>query len=157
MPLFKTLPVANQVFHVLPERAQAYARDTITLGWEDRLRTRGRRFSDEGLAFATTLARGTVLRAGDWLVVDDHQVAIEVIELAEPVLVVEPATPQAWGLFGYLIGNSHQPVMITLQAIVCADVPGIEQVLSYHNIPFVRANQPFTPVAMNVDHAHRPQ
>ena len=157
MQLFRTLPIARDVFRVLPERAHGYARDTITIGWEERLRARGRRFSDQGLAFATTLPRGTILRAGDWLLVDEHQVAIEVVEHAEPVLVVTPKSAVEWGLFGYLIGNSHQPIMITPDAIVCADLPGMEQVLTYHNIEFARGHQPFTPVAMNVDHQHRPR
>jgi urease accessory protein UreE len=154
--LFKSLPIAKEVFRTLPERAQSYARDTMTAGWEDRLRARGRRFTDQGLAFATALPRGTVLRAGDWLVVDEHQVAVAVVEHPEPVLIVEPHTSSEWGLFGYLIGNSHQPVMVTGTAIVCADLPGMEQVLAHHRIPFRRAISPFTPLVMNVDHLHQP-
>jgi urease accessory protein len=156
LPRFRSLPVVTDVVRTLPERAQAYGCDTITLGWEDRLRARGRRFSDAGLAFGTALPRGTVLREGDWLVVDEHQVAVQVVELAEPVLLVEPSTPVQWGLFGYQIGNSHQPVMITDRAIVCPELPGMRQVLEYHAIPFTRAEMPFTPTGLGADHRHQP-
>jgi urease accessory protein len=152
--VFSSLPVVTAAHRVLPAHARPYSRDTMTLGWEERVRTRGRRFSDAGLAFGTTLPRGTVLRAGDWLVVEEHQVAVEVIEQPEPVFVVEPRSPAEWGLFAYYIGNSHQPAMITADAIVCADLPGMEQVLAYHVIPFRRDTRPFTPVAMGADHQH---
>ena len=49
----------------LPEATRDYARDTITLGWEDRTHVHGRRRTDGGVEFGTALPRGTVLRAGD--------------------------------------------------------------------------------------------
>jgi urease accessory protein len=154
--LFGALPVVEQVHAAddLPERARTYRRDTITLGWEERLRARARRQSDGGLAFATSLKRGTVLRGGHCLIVDEPCTVVVVHELDEPVLVVEPSSPAEWGLFGYHIGNSHQPIMITDRAIVCADLLGMEQVLEYHGIPFRRETMPFTPVGSLVDHAH---
>ena len=55
----------------LPPRARGYARDTLTLGWDDRLRVRGGRRSDGGVAFGLSLPRGTILRGGDCLVLDE--------------------------------------------------------------------------------------
>ncbi len=52
-------------------------------------------------------------------------------------------------LFAYHIGNSHQPVMIADDAIVCPDALGMEQVLTYHAIPFLREQPPI--------HAGRPE
>ena len=73
----------------------------------------------------------------------------------EPVLVVRPTTAREWALFGYQIGNSHQPVMLDDDAIVCAELPGMEQVLAYHGIPFLRESRPFTPVGPSASHLHQ--
>jgi urease accessory protein len=150
LQVFKSLPVVDEVHRedALPANAHGYARHTITLGWEERLKARGRRRTDAGVEFGAALPRGTILRAGDCFVIDLHATVAAVIERDEPVLMIEPRTPSEWGLFGYHIGNSHQPVMITDRAIVCPDVPGMEQVLACHGIPFSRSLQPFTPVGL---------
>lgn len=157
LEVFRSLPVARAVCAAadLPDGARGYARDTLTLGWEDRMRARGRRRTDGGIEFGTTLPRGTVLRGGDCLVVDESRLIVVVLTLDEPVFVVRPASPAEWGLFGYQIGNSHQPLMLTSTEIVCPDLPGMEQVLTYHGIPYVRDSRPFTPVSQVADHEHR--
>lgn len=154
--MFRSVPVARQRRRedTLPIAASSYARDTVTLGWEDRFKTRARRTSDAGFEFATALPRGTVLVAGDLLVLDDAGRVIEVRELDEDVLVIRPATPRQWALFAYHIGNSHQPIMITDAGIVCAELLGMRQVLEFHGIPFERERMPFTPVGLIPDHQH---
>ena len=157
--MFKTLPTVDKVIRGAAlgggERAPGgYRRDTITLGWEERLRGRGRRRSDTGVEFGTTLPRGTVLRGGDALLIDTLGLLVTVVELPEPVLVVTPATPGQWGLYGYHIGNSHQPIMFTEQEIVCLDTLGMRQVLAQHGIPFGEATRPFTPIGPGADHRH---
>jgi urease accessory protein len=137
----------------LPESSRAFARDTVTLGWEDRTHVHGRRRTDGGVEFGTSLPRGTVLRAGDLFVLDAERLVVAVVERAEPVFVVEPRNPQEWGLFAYHIGNRHQPVMITDRSLVCPDAPGVEQMLQQHRMPYVRATLPFTP-AMVATHQH---
>ena len=145
--MFTKLPVADAVYRqdTLPAGARAFSRGTIALGWEDRLKTRGRRRSDEGLEFGTSLPRGSVLRAGDCLVLEPARVVVEVVERLEPAFVVEPRTSAEWGLFAYHIGNGHQPLMVTDRALVCPDVAGVEALLQYHRIPYVRAEVAFTP------------
>lgn len=157
LDVFKPLPVAKEVHRqdVLPDAALAYPRDTLTLGWEERLRTRARRQSDLGFAFATALPRGTVLRQGHCFVFDASPLVVWVVERAEPVFVIRPQTRQEWALFGYHIGNSHQPVMLSGDEIVCAEVPGMEQVLTYHGIGFSRSHRAFTPVSLVLDHQHQ--
>jgi urease accessory protein len=151
--LFATVPVASAVERVdrLTEDRR-YERDTITLGWEDRQKVRGRRQSDGGFAFAAALPRGTILRDGDCFVFDDPPRVVMVRELSEPVLVVRPRSHGEWALWAYHIGNSHQPLMITAEAIVCPDVPGMEQVLTYHGIPFTREQRPFNPATASPGH-----
>jgi urease accessory protein len=148
--------IADRTFRedALPDRARGYARDVITLGWEDRLQAHGRRRSDRGVEFGTSLPRGTVLRGGDCFVVDDRTTVVTVVEREEPVFVIEPATPQEWGLFAYHIGNRHQPVMVTDRALVCPDVPGVEQLLQQQHIPYVRATRAFTPATAVSGHHH---
>ena len=156
--VFKSLAVAKEVHReeTLPAAARSYARDTITLGWEERLKGRGRRMSDAGVEFGTALSRGVVLRQGDCFVLSDTVIAV--VERPEPVLIVEPHTPAEWGLFAYHIGNSHQPVMIVDDAIVCPDLPGMQQVLEYHAIAFSRATRPFTPISsLGAGPGHRHQ
>jgi len=138
----------------LPAGARDYKRDTVTLGWEDRTHVHGRRRTDGGVEFGTSLPRGTVLRAGDCFVFDEARLIVAIVERPEPVFVIEPHTPREWALFAYHIGNRHQPVMITDTAIVCPDLPGVEQLLQQHRMPYTRATQPFTPVATTAGHAH---
>ena len=138
----------------LPESARAYTRDTMTLGWEDRVQTHGRRQTDGGIACGLALPRGTVLRAGDCFVLAQERVVVAVVEQAQPVFVIEPATPPEWALYAYHIGNRHQPLMVTETAIVCPDVPGVEQLLRQQHIPHVRAMQAFTPATAATPHQH---
>jgi urease accessory protein UreE len=157
LEVFRSLPVVRAVCaaDLLPAAAQGYARDTLTLGWEDRLKARGRRRTDGGVEFGTTLPRGTVLRDGDCLVLEQDRLVVAVVALEEPVFLIEPTGPAEWGLFAYQIGNSHQPMMLTSREIVCPAVPGIEQVLTYHAIPYVHGVRAFTPVSQASDHQHR--
>jgi urease accessory protein len=138
----------------LPEASRGFARDTVTLGWEDRTHAHGRRRTDAGVEFGTSLPRGTVLRAGYCFVLDDERLVVSIVERQEPVFIVEPRSTQEWALFAYHIGNRHQPVMITGAALVCPDVPGVEQLLQQHHMPYTRASLPFTPAATVAAHRH---
>ena len=138
----------------LPDAARAFPRDRVTLGWEDRTHVHGRRRTDGGVEFGTSLPRGSVLRDGDRFVLDAEQLIVDVVERAEPVFVVEPRSAREWALFAYHIGNRHQPVMITDRSLVCPDGPGVEQLLQQHRMPYVRATLPFTPAARVSAHEH---
>ena len=148
--------VVDQVFRErdVPETARGYARDTITLGWEDRTHVHGRRRTEGGVEFGTALPRGTVLRAGDCFVLDDERRVVMVVERPEAVFVIEPRTAPEWALFAYHIGNRHQPLMITGAELVCPDAPGVELLLQQHRMPYTRALRPFTPAATVAGHSH---
>lgn len=148
--------VADQLYRdeSLPDRSRAYSRDTVTLGWEDRMQAHGRRQSDGGLEFAVALPRGNVVRAGDCFVLDEARAIVTVVERREPIFVIEPRSASEWALYAYQIGNRHQPLMIAGACMVCPDVPGMEQLLHQHHIPFTRAMQPFTPVSGSGGHHH---
>src|SRR5256885_6304645 len=150
------MDIAERVYRepAVPEGARSYSRDTVTLGWEDRTHVHGRRRTDGGVEFGTALPRGTVLRAGDCLVLDADRLIVVVAERPESVFVVEPRTAPEWALFAYHIGNRHQPVMITERGLVCPDVPGVELLLQQHKMPYARAILPFTPAATVTGHHH---
>src|SRR5262249_11374641 len=95
VPLLKSLPVADAVYreHTLPHDSRSYQRDTITLGWEHRLKARARRKTDNGTDFATALPRGTVLRQDDLLILPALRLVVRIVEDLEPVLIVRPETP----------------------------------------------------------------
>ena len=156
LTVFKSLPIADRIARDvdLPPACRAYARDTITLGWEDRLKIRGRRRSDGGVEFGTSLPRGTILRGGDGLVVDALRLVVTVLERAEPVFLLEPRDAPEWALFAYHIGNRHLPLMVAEDGLVCPDVPGVELLLRQIGIAFVRTTRPFTPATAPVDHHH---
>jgi len=156
LQVLKPLPVARDVHREdgLSSRADNYARDRVTLGWEERLKARGRRTSDGGFQFGTALSRGTMLRAGDCFVFDEQRLIVAVAEREEPVFVIVPRTPVEWGLFAYHIGNNHQPIMLAGDAIVCPDVPGMQDLLELHGISFTRDTRPFTPLGQLADHQH---
>lgn len=139
----------------LPAEARGYARDTISLGWEDRTHVHGRRRTDGGVEFGTSLPRGTVLRSGDCFVLDEPRVVVVIAERPEPVFVIEPREREEWALFAYHIGNRHQPIMVTGAGLMCPDVPGVEQLLLQHRMPYTRAMRPFTPAAAVTAHHHQ--
>src|SRR5262245_14111026 len=146
----------ERVLHedALPGTTRGYAGGTLTLGWDDRLRVHGSRRSDGAVAFGLSLPRGTILRGGDCLVVDEAKTVVVVVERPEAVFLIEPRTPQEWGLFAYHIGNRHQPLMITEAGIVCPDAAGVEQLLEQQRIPFVRPPLAFTPALSGAGHRH---
>lgn len=149
-------PIVELVYRAgaLPESARVYTRDTITLGWEDRLQAHARRRSDGGVEFGASLPRGTVLRADDCFVLDDARTIVTVVERPEAVFLITPRDAQEWGLFAYHIGNRHQPLMIAEEGLVCPDVAGVEQLLQQQRMPYVRALLPFTPASSVAGHQH---
>jgi urease accessory protein len=152
--LFRSVPIAETVYASdrLPAAALAYPLDSLTLGWEERMKTRARRSSDGGVEFGTALTRGTVLRQGDAFVLDTLPLVVTIRELSEAVFVIRPQTAAEWALWSYHIGNSHQPLMIADASLVCLDIPGVEQMLTYYAIPFARDTRPFTPVSQAPGH-----
>jgi urease accessory protein len=106
------------------------------------------------VAFGLALPRGTVLHGGDLLVLEPARLVVSIVERPEAVCVIEPRTPQEWGLFAYQIGNGHQPLMMTERALVCPDTVGVPELLDYHRIAYVRLTIPFTPIGGAAPHAH---
>ena len=109
--LFRTVPVASTVVRPgqLSLACAAWPSHTVTMGWEDRLKARGRRCTDDGIEFATALPRGTALHEGDCLPLDAPQIVVVVQAREEEVLVIRPATTDEWALWGYHIATAISP------------------------------------------------
>src|SRR5437773_12140108 len=97
----------------LPGGARSYDRDTITLGWEERTHAHGRRRTDGGVEFGTSLPRATVLNDGDCLLLGRERLVVSVLERAEPVVLIEPRDASERALTSHHLANLHQSVMIT--------------------------------------------
>ncbi len=154
--MFRRLPIADAVFTLdrLPAGLIDCPRDRVTIGWQERMTPRARLRTEGGVEFGTSLAPGVVLREGDCLALEQPPLVVVVRERDEPVLVARAASAAQAARWAYYIGNSHQPLMIADDALVCADVPGMEQVLAYHAIPFTREQRTFTPESTGPEH-HR--
>ena len=132
----------------------SFRRDTITLTWEDRRQGHGKRRSDNGTEFAISLPNGTILKAGDCLVLSDTNTIIEVREAAEPVFVIRPKTPQEWAFYAYHVGNRHQPVMIGSSELIFPGSPAVRSLLEQLHVAFTTDERPFTAALANVGHSH---
>ena len=87
--------------------------DAITLSRAELQRARLRRRSAAGLDVCLDLPAGTVLRHGDVLRGDGHQVMVQQLpEMVITVMVPEDAPPSNLLLLGHSIGNLHRPVSV---------------------------------------------
>ena len=131
-----------------------YRRDTLTLIWEERRQGHGKRRSDAGLEFAISLPTGTVLRAGDYLVLTREQTIVKVQEKPEAVYIVRPKTPQEWAYYAYHVGNRHQQVMIGETELIFLQNPAVRSLLEQLHVHFETGQRPFTAALANVGHSH---
>jgi urease accessory protein len=136
-----------------PQHA-SFRRDTITLTWEDRRQGHGKRRSDGGVEFAISLPNGTILKAGDCLVLADAATVIEVREASEPVYVIRPKTPQEWAYYAYHVGNRHQPVMIADSELIFPKSAAVRSLLEQFHVEFTTEERPFTAALAQVGHSH---
>jgi urease accessory protein len=133
---------------------ESFHRDSLTLTWDDRRQGHGKRRSDGGIEFAISLRAGTVLKAGDFMVLAAEKIVVEVKEAVEPVYVIRPKTPQEWAYFAYQVGNRHQQVMIGENELVFLQNPAVRSLLDQLHAHYHTDNRPFTAALANVGHSH---
>ena len=104
----KLIPQARGLAAPLLKRAT-----TVQLGWDTRQKSRFDTTDSAGRALAVFLPRGTTVRGGDVLVVEDGTL-VQVQAAPQPVLVVrhctEHGTPSDLLRAAYHLGNRHVPV-----------------------------------------------
>ena len=138
----------------IDSRFTGYREDTLTLTWEDRRQGHGRRRSDSGVEFAVSLPGGTILKAGDCLVLDAERTIVRVREVPEPVYIVRPDSRQEWAYYAYHVGNRHQQVMIGETELIFLANPAVRSLLEQLHVPFETGERPFTAALANVGHSH---
>jgi urease accessory protein len=135
-------------------RYDSYHRDFLTLKWEDRRQGHGRRRSDTGMEFAISLPGGTILKAGDCMVLEQERTIITIQEAPEPVFILRPKTPQDWAYYAYHVGNRHQEVMIGKTELIFLQNPAVRSLLEQLHAHFETGERAFTAALANAGHSH---
>ena len=128
--------------------------DTLTLPWEERCRSHGRRKTDLGREFALALPSGSILRQGDQLLLSSERCQVQVHEALETVFVLRPISPPEWAWLAYQIGNRHLPLMIADFELICPNEPSAEHLFQQLGINFEVSERPFTPAIPQSGHTH---
>jgi urease accessory protein len=84
----------------------------LTLGFEDRRRSRMRTRIDDGREAALLLPRGTILRDGDRLRDPERDEVVTVRAAAQTLSMVRAADAVALTRAAYHLGNRHVPVQV---------------------------------------------
>ena len=150
------MTVVEQVVQAADTGSQydGYRRDSLTLKWDERRQGHGRRRTDSGLEFAISLPFGTILKEGDWMVLDNERTIVKVHEALEPVYFLRPGTPQEWAYYAYHVGNRHQEVMIGDKELIFLQNPAVRSLLEQLHVHYETGQRPFTAALVNVGHSH---
>jgi urease accessory protein len=95
-----------------PAQARSAAPGLLTLGFEDRRRSRMRIRVDDGREAALMLPRGTILRDGDRLRDPDRDEVVTVRAADQTLSLVRSADAIALARAAYHLGNRHVPVQV---------------------------------------------
>ncbi|MBF0289776.1 MAG: hypothetical protein HQM14_18335 [SAR324 cluster bacterium] len=140
--------------HQLPSYTLSWQCETVTLPWEERCRSHGKRKTDQGLPFALSLPSGTVLSEGDCFVLSEEQRVVTVCESEEDVYVLQPSSSYEWAYWSYQIGNRHQALMIGKTEIICMQEPAVKQLLDQLDLYYLEDRRRFTPTVKVSGHTH---
>lgn len=134
-----------------PGDLEGLERDTVTLDWEGRRRSRQRVVTGRGLEMVLAFPTGTLLDPGDLLYADERRyVAVEAA--LEEVLCVCPRDSRESALLAYEIGNRHMPLSIRGDCLLTPYDRLLEESLRKQGVPNRRERAPFEPVRKGHDH-----
>jgi urease accessory protein len=131
----------------------SFARDRITLTWEERRHGHGRRRSDGGIDFAISLPPGTVLKHGDCLVLAGERTVVIVEEAREAVYVIRTDTSRDAAFYAYHVGNRHQPLAVGDGDLVVLQNPAVRSLLEQLHASYVEDRRPFNALVAS-GHTH---
>jgi len=152
----KILPGGAGLAPVLVKRAP-----TVTLDWDTRQKSRFDFTDSSGRHVGAFLPRGTAVRGGDVLVVEDGSF-IRVIAADQPVLVITACTEHG-GPFdltraAYHLGNRHVPIELKPDHLKIEPDHVLAQMLRGMHLVVKEAQAPFEPeggaYASSHGHAH---
>lgn len=135
---------------VEPARLQGRARDVLSLTWEERRWTRRRVTTRAGREVALALPTGSVLRAGDVVLVEpEWYLAIEAAP--EPVLAVSPRDAAEAVRVAFEVGNRHFALALDGAELLVPDDSAMTQMMDRLGVAWRRQQAVFEPVGA----AHR--
>ena len=117
---------------------------TLTLPWEERIRSRLRVVLDNGEEAGLFLERGTVLRGNDHLASDAGTV-VRIQAANEPLSVVACNDALLMARACYHLGNRHTPVEITAGEVRYLNDPVLDQMVKGLGLEVRREQGPFEP------------
>lgn len=127
------------------------ARDVLRLTWEERRWTRRRLVSAGGREVALALPTGTVLAAGDVVLVEtDWYLVVEASP--EPVLAAFPRDRAEAVRMAFEVGNRHFSLALDGDAVLVPDDPAMEQLLVRLGIPWERRRSVYEPIGGGHQH-----
>lgn len=145
---------AIQTLDELNPKYSSWKRETLTLSWEERRKSHGKRTSDNGISFGISFPSGTLLRDGDCLLLESAQTIIIIREAIEEVYVLKPESSKEFAYLAYQVGNRHQALMITDNELICLQEIAIKGLLDQLEVNYTCQLRPFTGVLNVSSHSH---
>jgi len=127
---------------------------SLSLSFEARRKSRLRASLDDGREVAVFLARGTILREGDWLCDDDETVPVVVRAIAETLSVARTTDRHLLARATYHLGNRHVPLQIGPDWLAYAHDHVLDDMLRALGLAVVVEQRPFEPEAGGYSHGH---
>ena len=128
-------------------------RDTLRLTWEERRWTRRRAVTSSGRKVALALPTGSVLRAGDVLLIEpDWYLAVEA--RPEPVLAMLPRDRAEAIRVAFEVGNRHFSLALRGDAILVPDDSAMRQLATRLGVPWEPREAVYEPIGGG--HRHEP-
>lgn len=128
-------------------------RDTLRLTWEERRWGRRRVTTAKGRELALALPTGSVLQAGQILVVEPEWY-LEVEPAPEPVIAVFPRDRAEALRLAFEVGNRHFSLALEPDALLVPDDPAMEQFLTRLGAKWERRTAVFNPIGSGHAHEH---
>ena len=128
-------------------------RDTLRLTWEERRWGRRRVTTAKGREVALALPTGSVLQAGQILVVEPEWY-LEVEPAPEPVIAVFPRDRVEALRLAFEVGNRHFSLALEPDALLVPDDPAMEQFLTRLGAKWERRTAVFNPLGSGHAHEH---
>ena len=149
----KCMPKGQGLAKALVQRAA-----TITLDWDTRQKSRFETIDSNGRSTGVFLSRGTVVRGGDVLVVEDGTL-IRVEAAAQAVLRISACpvhgTPFDLIRAAYHLGNRHVPIELQPDHLKIEPDPVLADMLRAMHITVAQVSEPFEPEnGAYGDHGH---
>ncbi len=139
----KLMPQGGGLAAVLLKRAA-----TVELDWDVRQKSRFDATDSQGRRIGVFLPRGTAVRGGDVLVVEDGSL-VKVIAAPQPVLVVthcaQHGTPFDLTRAAYHLGNRHVPIELTPTHLKIEPDHVLADMLRAMHLIVRAADEPFEP------------